>query len=159
MSDAPERILGGVIATAMRGDDKYKRWPLAEMCAADDRITALEAERDALVVARDTMGRLWEKEKARADALAEKLAQAPEAPHIIDRTTEAVRAAAQILLNDLARALDDMSPSGREAGQRWSAASEAAETAPTYMHSPTPIQMIRAALQCLAAYRTTEKET
>jgi hypothetical protein len=43
-----DRILSGVIATAMRGDDKYKRWPLAEMCAADDRITALEAERDAL---------------------------------------------------------------------------------------------------------------
>lgn len=63
-----------------------------------------------------------------------------------------VREAARVLLADLALALDtDMRPEGREAGRRWSKASDAAEAAPTYMTRPTPIQMIRAALRILAA--------
>ncbi len=62
-----------------------------------------------------------------------------------------VRKAAETLLRDLERALEtDMRPDGREAGKRWVRASDAAESAPTMMTRPTPIQMIRAALKSLA---------
>lgn len=61
-------------------------------------------------------------------------------------------AAARVLLDDLALALSTEigAAGGKEAGRRWSTAHDAAESAPTTMSSPTPIQMIRAALRALA---------
>jgi hypothetical protein len=46
--------------------------------AAADRIEALTAERDALIVGRDMLGRWWEKEKARAEKAEAKLKEAVE---------------------------------------------------------------------------------
>ena len=64
---------------------------------------------------------------------------------------DAVAEAARVLLDDLAKALGtDGSDEGRKAGRRWSQAHDAAETAPTAMVRPTPIQMIRAALRAIS---------
>ncbi len=58
--------------------------------------------------------------------------------------------AARVLLADLALALPMNGEDGdREAGRRWANASDAAETAPTMVDRPTPIQMIRAALAAM----------
>lgn len=64
----------------------------------------------------------------------------------------ATAAAARVLLDDLALALSTEIgvAGGKEAGRRWSAAHDAAESAPTAMNSPTPIQMIRAAMRAIA---------
>lgn len=42
--DSKENPMDHVVAVAMRGDDKYKRWPIAEMVAAQEEITQLRAE-------------------------------------------------------------------------------------------------------------------
>lgn len=61
-----------------------------------------------------------------------------------------VRAAAQTLLDDLARAIPDNGDwPDAAAGRRWVKASDAAETAPTMAGRPTPIQMIRAAIAAI----------
>mgnify|MGYP000969749568 FL=1 len=60
-------------------------------------------------------------------------------------------AAARVLLDDLRLALaSDRPPEGSASGLRWSKAHDAAESAPTSMSRPTPIQMIRAALEQIA---------
>ena len=64
---------------------------------------------------------------------------------------DAVQEAARVLLADLALALETHgSADGLAAGRRWSKAHDAAEAAPTAMSRPTPIQMIRAALEAIA---------
>jgi hypothetical protein len=77
------------------------------------------------------------------------IAALPPAPDAVEAL---VKAAAQTLLDDLARAIPGNGDLGDPAaGRRWAKASDAAETAPTMVSRPTPIQMIRAAL---AAIRT-----
>jgi hypothetical protein len=53
---------------------RYEKWD-----EAADRIEALTAERDALIVGRDMLGRWWEKEKARAEKAEAALKEAVEA--------------------------------------------------------------------------------